>query len=117
MGINIYIGIIRYNLYPMIPVGITPPPIPVSYIYTTSYRNYIHDLALEPKSCDHFSLPDNMGVKSKFALSTKTRFRYSFLFNVKTPATFRKNQLNSLLQLNHGKKFYKGETGGKDWCL
>ena len=37
LGINIYIGIIRYNLYPMIPVGITPPPpIPVSYIYTTS---------------------------------------------------------------------------------
>ena len=33
-GINIYIGIIRYNLYPMIPVGITPPPDPsVLYLY------------------------------------------------------------------------------------
>ena len=32
----------------MIPVGITPPPIPVSYIYITDYKEAMHKTNLLP---------------------------------------------------------------------
>ena len=40
----------------MIPVGITPPPIPVSYIYTTDYFTYFLKICQAPLKLERVAL-------------------------------------------------------------